>query len=467
MTNATVGASAVLVPDTPPALRRELGRWDLTAIGINQVIGSGVFILPSLVAAQVGSWGPFALLATGFASLLVALCFAELGSRFEGTGGPYLYTRAAFGRFVGFEMGWMQWFTRVTGYATVVNAIVLALGFYWPAITTGISRASMITCVVLALGWVNLRGIRQSAFVVNLLTIAKLVPLTVFIVLGLWFIDLSRLTPAGPVSLTQLSTSAPLLIFAFGGYDVIGVPAGEATNPRRHLPFAFIATIVAVTAIIVLVQLVAMGTLPDLAAANTPLADASLLFMGTAGALLISAGSVISMLGNNMGQVLTGSRILFALAEHGDLPRSLATIHPRYRTPVIAIIVTTLVSLGLALLGTFAMLAVASAVARLVTYLGACGATLRLRHQRFRGTVTPATFVIPLGRLVPVLAIGISLLVLAGATREQLLGGVAALSFGAALFLGNVLFTRRGRSSQPDALSGLPGADVGLGGKAV
>jgi len=245
------------------------------------------------------------------------------------------------------------------------------------------------------------------------------------------------------------------------------VPAGEATNPRRHLPFAFIATIVAVTAIIVLVQLVATGTLPDLAAANTPLADASLLFMGPAGALLVSAGSVISMLGNNMGQVLTGSRILFALAENGDLPRSFGTIHPRYRTPAIAIIVTTLVSLGLALSGSFAMLAVATAVARLVTYIGACAATLRLRHQRFRDTVKPATFVIPMGKLVPLLALGVSLLVLTGATRRQLLGSAAALSVGAALFLANDRFARGGRSSQPDARSDLSALKSGAGGEAV
>ena len=306
MMNATVPASVIQVPATPLTLRRELGRWDLTAIGINQVIGSAVFILPSQVAAQVGSWGPIAFLAIGFASLLVALCFAEVGSRFEGTGGPYLYTRAAFGRFVAFEVGWMQWFTRVTGQASVVNAIALALGFYWPVMTGGGGRATMIAAVTLAIGWINLRGIRQSAFVINLLTIAKLVPLALFIVVGLWFIDASRLTLSAPVSLTQLSTGALLLIFAFGGYDVIGVPAGEATDPRRHVPFAFVATIIAVTAIMALAQMVAIGTLPNLAAATTPLADASLLFMGAAGALLISAGSVVSMTGTNVGSVLTG-----------------------------------------------------------------------------------------------------------------------------------------------------------------
>jgi amino acid transporter len=215
---------------------------------------------------------------------------------------------------------------------------------------------------------------------------------------------------------------------------VIGVPAGEATDPRRHLPFAFIATILAVTTVMTLAQVVALGTLPDLHLSRTPLADASLVFIGAGGALLISAGSVVSMTGNNLGAVLTGSRMLFALAENGELPSAFARIHPRYRTPSNAIIFTTLVALGLALSGSFVMLLIASAVARLVAYTGACAATLRLRHSRFEGIVRPATFVIPLGPVVPLLAIAVSLLILAGATRAQLLGGAAGLAAGAALF---------------------------------
>ncbi len=422
---------------SPPTLRRALGKWDLTAIGINQVIGSAIFILPSQVVAQIGNWSPFAFLAIGSASLLVALCFAEVGSRFERTGGPYLYTRAAFGRFVGFEVGWMQWVTRVTSQASVVNAIALALGFYWPAITNGVVRGTVITVITLGVGVINYRGIRPSAFVLNLFTIAKLVPLAMFILVGVWFMDPGRFTIPGPVSLSQVSTAALLLIFAFGGYDVIGVPAGEAADPRRHLPFAFVTTLVAVTAIMTLAQIVAIGTLPGLVASKTPLADASLLFIGAAGALIISAGSVASMMGNNLGAVLTGSRMLFALAENGALPRFFGTIHPRYRTPSNAVVFSTLVALGLSLSGSFVILAVASAVARLVIYTGACAATLRLRHPRFHGVVAPATFVAPGGPLVPLAAIGVSLLILAGATREQLLGGLAGLAVGGLLFLVN------------------------------
>jgi len=443
MINAAARASVAPPPVPAPTLRRALGKWDLTAIGINQVIGSAIFFLPSQVAAQIGSWSPLAFIAIGFASLLVALCFAEVGSRFDRTGGPYLYTRAAFGRFVAFEVGWMQWVTRVTSQASIANAIALALGFYWPVVTSGFVRVSIISAVTLALGWVNLRGIRPSAFVINLFTVAKLIPLALFILVGLWFIDVGRLAPSGAVTTSQVSAAALLLIFAFGGYDVIGVPAGEAADPRRHLPFAFVATIVSVTAIMTLAQIVALGTLPDLPASRTPLADASQLFIGAAGALVISAGAVISMTGNNFGAVLTGSRMLFALAENGELPRWFATIHPRYRTPSNAIVFTTVVALVLALSGSFVILAIASAVARLVAYTGACAATLRLRHPSFDGVVSGATFVTPLGPFVPLAAIGVSLTILAGATTEQLLGGAIGLAAGGALFLANDRFGGR------------------------
>src|SRR4030081_1244094 len=156
-----------------PTLRRALGRWDLTAIGINQVIGGAIFLMPSQVAAQIGAWSPIAFVLMGLASLAVALCFAEVGSRFDSTGGPYLYTRAAFGRFAAFEVGWMQWFTRAASQASIMAGIAVALGYYWPAVTEGWPRAMLLVSVTGALAWVNVRGIRQSAWVVNALTIGK------------------------------------------------------------------------------------------------------------------------------------------------------------------------------------------------------------------------------------------------------------------------------------------------------
>ena len=430
----TPAASAAATAPATPALRRTLGKWDLTAIGVNQVIGAAIFLLPADVARLVGNWAPLMFLGVGLASLFVALCFAEVGSRFDTTGGPIGPARAAFGRFVGFEVGWMMWFSRVSSGASVINGLAVALGYYWPVLSTGAPRSAIILAVLAGLTWANLRGIKQTSWLVNFFTIGKLLPLAVFIAVGVFFADLSRIVPSGPAPLASMGTAALLLIFAYGGYEVTGIPAGEAANPKRDVPFAFVAVILIVSAVMTLTAAVATGLLPDVGATRTPIADASALIMGAFGALLVSVGSAVSMTGNNMGQLLSGSRTVFALAENGDLPPVFARVHPTYRTPHVAIWFTSIVLVVLALTGSFVFLAAVSAVARLVVYLSACGATMRLRRSDMATRVAPAQFTVPLGPVIPIVAILISSTILAGATSQQLLAGVAALAVGGVLF---------------------------------
>ena len=433
--------------DPSIGLRRALGKWDLTAIGVNQVIGSAIFLLPSDVAKQVGPWGPVAFAAVGLLSLSIALCFAEVGSRFETTGGPYPPARAAFGRFVGFEVGWMMWFSRVASHASVVNGLTLALAYYWPPLAGGMPRAVTVTGLTIVLTWISVIGIRQSSWVVNALTIGKLLPLAVFIIGGIWFIDPGHFAEMPAPSREQISAAAILLIFAYGGYEVTGVLAGEASNPRRDVPFAFVACLITVSIVMSLTSLVATGVLPDVAVTRTPLADGAALFLGAWGAAMISAGSVVSMTGNNMGQLLNGSRTIFALAENGDLPRWFGRVHPEYRTPANAILFGAAVALVLALTGSFVALAAVSAIARLVMYLAVCMATLVLRKRdreiaaqvgaHFTDpmrAVNPPKFTVPLGPVIPILASVVALGILAGATRQQLISGVAALLAGAVLY---------------------------------
>ena len=413
---------------TNTSLRRELGKWDLTAIGVNQVIGGAVFLTPALLAAQVGAWSWPAVVLVGVLALLIALNFAEAGSRFDGTGGAYLYTRAAFGRFPSFEVGWMLWITRATSWASVVNGLTTALGYYWPGIAAGPGRMVFITTIVLAIMLLNVRGIRQSAIVVNVLTVGKLTPLVLFVVLGLPHVAWGALRPEEALTWSQVAAGALLLIFAYGGYEVVPVPAGEAKDPRRAVPFAMITTILICAAVMTLVQIVAIGTLPGLAGSRTPLADASALFLGAAGALLMTAGAAVSMTGNNVGQALSGSRNLFALAEQGDLPRIFGHVHPRFHTPDFAIVFTSLVSLVLALSGSFATLAAASAIARLLVYAGTCASVLALRRQG------RAPFTIPGGPIIPVIAMIVSVAILFGATAIQIRVGVMAIAGGAILY---------------------------------
>ncbi len=423
-----------LAAPSAPALRRELGRWDLTAFGINQVIGAAVFAAPAAVAALVGAWSPIIIALVGLASLLIALTFAEVGSRFDGTGGPYLYTRAAFGRFIAFEVGWMQWFTRVASWASVINVLVLSLGFYWPSLTLGAARIALMTAVIAVLAAINVLGIRQSAWVVNTLAVGKLVPLLLFVVFALPAVDAARLVPGAIPEWSSLTRTGLLLIFTFGGYETIPVPAGEVKDPRRAVPFALVTTIVVVTVLFTVIQVAALGTLPDLPASKTPLADASARVMGGAAAAIMTIGAVLSTTGNNMGGAVTGSRSLYALAEHGDVPRILARVSTRFGTPVNAILVTAAVALVLATTGTFVTMAAASAVSRLVVYAGTCAATLRLRSPRFDDQVAPPKFTPPFAAVVPWAALVIALAILAGATSQQLLAGAGALAAGAVLY---------------------------------
>jgi amino acid transporter len=423
------------VAASTPALRRELGKWALTAIGVNQVIGSGIFRLPADLAASAGAWSPFLVAAVGVASLLIALCFAEVSSRFDATGGSYLYTRAAFGRFLSFEVGWMLWFTRVASWASVLHVLAGSLALYWPVLNGGWPRGALITGVVATIAAINVRGIKLSSVVVNFFTIGKLLPLLAFVAVGVFFMDVERLRPDASVPVNDLATGALLLIFAYGGYETVPVPAGEARDPRSAVPFALIMTIVIVTIVMVLVQVVTLGTLEQATRTATPLADAAGVFMGAAGVLLLTVGATISTSGNSMGQALSGSRSLYALAEQRDVPRVFGYVHPRFRTPSNAILFTCVVSLALALSGTFVTLAAASAISRLLVYVATAASVVILRQPKYAGVVQPATFTLPLGPVIPAAAILISLSIIAGATRVQLLAGGGALAAGAVLYV--------------------------------
>jgi len=267
--------------------------------------------------------------------------------------------------------------------------------------------------------------------VVNALTIGKLTPLLLFILIGLPHVSWEALRPSALPAWDDVSTAALLLIFAFGGYEVIPVPAGEARDPRKAVPFAMITAIVIVAAVMTMAQAVTLGTLPDLATSGseTPLVSAAMIFMGAWGAAMMAIGTSVSVAGNNVGAALSGSRMLFALAEQGDLPSVFAHIHARFRTPDVAIIFTCLVTLALALTGSFVKLAAISAIARLLVYAGTCASVLVLRRE------SRAAFTIPLGPVVPVLALLICVAILTNTTGEQVQRGGLALAAGAALYL--------------------------------
>jgi amino acid transporter len=375
-------------------LIRSIRKWDLVAVTINSVIGAGIFGLPSKVYGLAGSYSLPAYLLCGVFAAMIVLCFAEVGSRFTETGGPYLYAREAFGPAAGFTIGWLMWIARTTAFAANTSIMLSYLGLFWPGVTTGLVRAAVVCAVTLALTTINLLGVRDVAVATNLFAIGKLAPLTLLIVAGFFFLDTKSFAFGPAPAPAAFSSAMMLLVYAYTGFEIAVVPAAEIRDPRRDLPFAILTAIGVVAAFYILIQVVCIGTLPGLSASERPLADAARRFLGGPGAAIISAGAVISIVGNLNVVMLSASRLPFAMAGRGELPAFLAAINKRFRTPHAAIIVTSTLMAALTLSGTFLYAVTISAIARLLIYATTCAALPVLRR---RGAAPPSTFRLPAG----------------------------------------------------------------------
>ncbi|HJR54506.1 MAG TPA: APC family permease [Gemmatimonadota bacterium] len=431
-----------------PSLRRAVSRWEIVGLAVNDVIGSGVYLLPAAAAALLGPASLWAVLLAGGAVALLVLCFAEASSHFDEPGGGYVYTREAFGAFVGFEVGWMTWLARIASVASLSNGFAQALGFLWDDATVGVTRALVIAVPLALLTWINVVGVKSGARTAVFLSIAKVIPLVFLIVVGLPAIDTGALFPIPAPRTDVLGEAALLLLFAYAGFENTAAAAGEYKNPQRDVPFALLTMIAVVTTLYFLIQLVALGTLPDLAERieGAPLAAAATLLVGAWAGVVMTVGAAVSIEGNVGNTTLMGPRYLFALAEDGFGPRALASVHPTWRTPWIAILVQSAIALVLALSGSFVQLAMLSIVARLATYMGTAAAVPVLRRKFPR---TKSTVRLPAGPLIPIAALALCIVFLLSATRWNLIAGAIALVVGAVLYA-----TRR----KPVARSAVPPA---------
>jgi amino acid transporter len=397
----------------PTGLVRAIGRWSLAALVVNSIIGSGIFALPADVARLIGGASPWAVLVAGAAAGVIMACFAEVASQFTAAGGPYLYTRAAFGRLVGIEMGWMLWLVRLAAPAATANLFVIYCGEFWPHAAKPLPRFLILTFLYGILTLINYRGVRASTQVSNVFTVAKLVPLFVVAVAGAFYLM------AGHKATAVLTTGAGesawrkaalLLVFAYGGFETALTPLSEAKNPRRDAVFALFAALITCTVLYSVIQWVVVGVLPDPGHSERPLADVARLALGHGGAAFASIGALISVYGYLSANMLGVPRITFALAENGDFPAIFAAIHPRFRTPYVSILAFALFSWLLALLGSFTWNATLSAVARLLYYGLVCAALPVLRHKQ----PGAALFRLPGGTYFGVLGAGICLALITG-----------------------------------------------------
>lgn len=427
-------------------LIRGLGRWDFTAIVINGIIGAGIFGLPGKVYAQIGSYSLFAFVLCALIVGLIVLCYAEVASRFNLTGGSYLYAREAFGPAVGFEVGWLFWIVRIATFSANSNLLVTYLGFFIPGATEGMPRVFLLSLILGIITAVTLWGVKQSALMINVFTVGKLLPLLVFAVVGLFFVDPANFTFDAVPEYSTFSAAVLLLIYAFVGFEGSVAVAGETREPQRTIPFGLIAGLVLVTVIYIAVQVVSIGTLPELATSERPIADASLVFLGPLGAAFISVGVIISIFGNLKAGILAATRTLFGMSEQQDLPRVFERVHPKFKTPYVSILVTAAVMWILAVQSSFLTAVAIATITRLLFYATTC---LALPIFRRRSDLPKAPFTVPFGGVCAVLSIALIVWLLTNVdyAKEGLAVIVAAL-LGLVVF---AVFRRFGRSNNEEA----------------
>src|ERR1700730_1839452 len=415
-------------------LVRGIGISALTANIISSTIGAGIFVLPALMSKNLGPAAPLAFVCCAIAMVLFVTCFAIAGSRVSLTGGLYAYVEVAFGRYVGFLAGVLYGITALGAVAGVVNVLVNSIAVIAPSLGSPVMRVIIMIVVYGSLVVINVRGVREGAGAVTVLTLAKLLPLLLFICAGIFFIHPANLTWTAWPGSKALGDSVILLIFAFVGIEVALIPSGEVKNPARTVPRAAYLALVVTTIIYIMIQVLAQGTLgSDLANyKDAPLAEAAAKFLGNTGHTILVAGATISAFGFVTSDILSSPRMIFAFGRDGVIPAWFAHVHPRYRSPDVAIITYAVLAFALSISGTCEQLAVLSNVAVLLMYLLCCAACWFLVQRDVRADGQPFNF--PGMKIVPALAIVAIIWILAHATVREFAVNGAVLVIASALY---------------------------------
>jgi amino acid transporter len=415
-------------------LKRSLGLFDVVCLGVNAVIGQGIFLLPGLAFALLGPASLLALLCAALLAFLIALCFAEVGSRFKSTGGAYAYAREAFGPLAGFEVGWMLCVVCVVSWAALANGFTIVLGVFIPAVTEGVLQKVVAVGLMTVMMAINLFGSKIGGKLSTVFSVAKLVPLLVFVVAGLIYFDPTTFHPFAPDGYEKLPEGILLLLYALVGFESSVVPAGEMEEPQKAVPISLVSVMVLVCIVYVGVFVACISLHPSLSGAKRPVSEAAEALMGSAGGQFIAIGILISVLGINAAQALVGPRKIFAMAERGDLPSWFAEVHEGSGVPRRAILATYLVSVALTIHGSFKDLAILGVVARFAQYIPTCLALLVFRKRDVRSTATKG-FLVPGGQAIACLTVLLIIWLIYETPVDDLKRGLIALAVGIPFYL--------------------------------
>ena len=414
----------------------KLGLFSIVLLGINAIVGTGIFLLPNQAYAEVGVTSIAVIVFDAFLVISIALCFAEMGGMYKNNGGPYLYAKDAFGDFVGFEVGIMKWAISIIAWAAMAMGFPTALGAVWePAQNPVVQKIIAITILVL-LGIMNIMGVKISKIMNNIVTTGKLIPLILFVTVGIFFIKgenfVNPVSETGEVVLKGTFGSAALLIFyAFTGFESIGVAAGDMDNAKKNVPLAICIVLILVAIIYILIQVNSIGILgASLATTSTPVATAAEKFLGKWAGAMVTAGTLISIGGINIASSFLTPRAGVAMSDEHQLPSFISKRNSK-DVPYVAVIISVVLTALVTLTGSFTTLAAISVVSRFAQYIPTC---LAVPVMRKKAPDMERGFVLPLGPVIPIIATVVSLWLLSQSDLKKIIFGLGGLVIGAVIY---------------------------------
>ena len=397
------------------------------------MIGAGIFALPGKIAVNAGMLSPWLFLIVGVLFISVVLTFAELSSYYEQTGGPVVYATEAFGPFAGFSTGWAIYLSRMTAFAANANVMAVYLGSMHEFFASDIARGVVITTVIVGLTWTNIMGVRDGVRTMAVFTFLKITPLVLMVLFGLQHVTGATLLPGGPYVVEELGGTTLLLIYAYVGFETLGVTAGETSNPRNTLPKAYVRSILGTGLLYFFVVLIFVSVIAEENYSSATLVDVGRSLAGPVGAVAITLAAVFSIGGNLAGSMLAAPRLIFSMAENRMLPAWFGHVNTRYATPDRSILVMAGMALVLALTGSFVKLAVASSVVRLLGYI-ICIASLPTARRNADAETRAQAFRLKGGYLVPGIALLICFWLLAQSKQESWIAVAILLGIGWAFY---------------------------------
>lgn len=404
-------------------LKKEIGVGALSLAIINMTIGTGIFVIPAIIAENLGAAAIVAYLVCGALMFLIALCFAEVGSKVTTSGGTYAYIETAFGPYAGFIANNLFLYgSSILSDAAVANGLADTLKYFFPSLGTELYRILFFIFLFGILALINIRSVKNGLRFIELATFVKLIPLLFLIIVGTQYISSENLEWTIIPNVSNIGSASLLLMFAFLGIEVPMSNSGEIKNAKRTIPLGIFFGIAAVLVIYIAIQVVSQGVLGTTLATHkdAPLGAVAEIIMGKSGIILMIIAIAVSMIGCLSGAIFSNPRVLYAGANDGIMPKLFGKVHTKFYTPHIAILFYATMGLLFASLGGFKQLAIISGAATLLIYLGVVLATLKLRKRN--SLTSEKTFRIPGGIIVPLLAIVVILWLLSNLSKQEFIG---------------------------------------------